>query len=195
MKRRVVLSALAIVLLLSATAFIAPTDRYFEITRNLDIFASLFKEVNAYYVDEIDPEKSIRTGIDAMLATLDPYTNYIPEEDLDAYVTMTTGEYGGIGALIGFLNQKVVVTMPNEGFPADKAGVRIGDQIIEVDGVNCEGKNTSQVSSLLKGSSGTQVKIKVKRGEEILDFDITSGRVVCTSPLPKVRRPTRTPRS
>lgn len=178
MKRKLLGSGIALVVLLSVTAFFAPTDKYFEITRNLDIFASLFKEVNAYYVDEIDPEKSIRVGIDAMLASLDPYTNYIPEEDLDAYVTMTTGEYGGIGALIGYLDNKVMITMPNEGFPADKAGVRIGDEIIEVDGVKCDGKNTQEVSALLKGNSGTEVKIKVKRGEEILDFNITRAKIV-----------------
>jgi carboxyl-terminal processing protease len=178
MKRKVIASGLAMVLIFSVSAFIVPTDKYFEITRNLDIFASLFKEVNAYYVDEIDPKKSIRSGIDAMLESLDPYTNYIPEEDLDAYVTMTTGEYGGIGALIGNLNNKVIITMPNEGFPADKAGVRIGDEIIQVDEVNCEGKSTQEVSALLKGNSGTELILKVKRDEEILSFNITRAKIV-----------------
>ena len=108
---------------------------------------------------------------------MDPYTNYIPEEDLDAYLTMTTGEYGGIGALIGYFDNKVVVTMPNEGFPADKAGVRIGDEIIEVDGVKCSDKNTQEVSALLKGNSGTKVNIKVKRAGEELSFDITRAKI------------------
>lgn len=166
------------VVLLAFTAFVSPTDKYFEITRNLDIFASLFKEINAHYVDEIDPEKSIRTGIYAMLESLDPYTNYIPEEDMDAYRTMTTGEYGGIGALIGYLNNRVVVTMPNEGFPADRAGIKIGDQIIRVNNVNTENKNTQQVSDLLKGKEGTKITVEVKRGEEKLSFDLVREKIV-----------------
>ncbi|MDH5609745.1 MAG: peptidase S41, partial [Cyclobacteriaceae bacterium] len=75
-------------------------DRYFQIVKNLDIFVTLFKEVNAYYVDEINPADLMKTGIDAMLKSLDPYTNYIPEDDIEEYRTMTTGEYGGIGALV-----------------------------------------------------------------------------------------------
>ena len=179
MKRKKVfgLTLLGLVLVIGS-AFIGPTDKYFEITRNLDIFASLFKEVNAYYVDEIDPEKSIRTGIDAMLSSLDPYTNYIPEEDVEDYLTLTTGEYAGIGALIGYLNEKVVVTMPTEGFPADIAGIKIGDELIQVGDVDVSNKGTSEVSSLLRGNSGTTVTVKVKRGEEVLSFDIIRSKII-----------------
>ncbi len=164
--------------LLAASAFYRPTDKYFEIARNLDIFASLFKEVNAFYVDEIDPEKSIRTGIDAMLKSLDPYTYYIPEEDIAAYRTMTTGEYGGIGALIGQIKNKVVITMPNEGFPAHKAGLRIGDEIIKVNEVSTLGKNTNEVSKLLKGDAGTDLTITVKRQGETLEFKLTRAKII-----------------
>jgi carboxyl-terminal processing protease len=164
--------------MLAVSAFYSPTDKYFEISRNLDIFASLFKEVNAFYVDEIDPAKSIRTGIDAMLASLDPYTNYIPEEDLDAYRTMTTGEYGGIGSLISEIDGKIVITMPNEGFPADKAGIKIGDEIIDIDGTDTRGKSTSEVSKLLKGTAGTPIKITVVRQEKTLNFNLTRAKIV-----------------
>lgn len=166
------------VLILLLSSFYLPTDKYFEITRNLDIFASLFKEVNAFYVDEIDPEKSIRTGIDAMLASLDPYTNYIPEEDQAAYRTMTTGEYGGIGSLISQIDGKIVITRPNEGFPADKAGIKIGDEIVKIDGQNTVGKSTSEISSLLKGNAGTNISLVVKRRGENIDFDLTRAKIV-----------------
>jgi carboxyl-terminal processing protease len=171
------ISFLAIIMLAS-TAFYVPTDKYFEISRNLDIFASLFKEVNAFYVDEIDPEKSIRTGIDAMLASLDPYTNYIPEEDMAAYRTMTTGEYGGIGSLIGEINGKIMITMPNEGFPAHKAGIKIGDEIVNIDGVEVEGKTTNDVSKLLKGTAGTDINLTIKRQGELIEFNLTRAKII-----------------
>ena len=166
------------VVVLATSAYYSPTDKYFEIARNLDIFATLFKEVNSFQVDEIDPEKSIKSGIDAMLASLDPYTNYIPEEDMAAYMTMTTGEYGGIGALISLIDDKVVITMPNEGFPADEAGIKIGDEIINIDGVNTVGKNTTDVSTLLKGTAGTEIKIKIKRQGETISFELTRAKII-----------------
>ena len=164
-KKVYTISVLAISIL-AISAFYSPTDKYFEITRNLDIFASLFKEINAFYVDEVDPEKSIRTGIDAMLSSLDPYTNYIPEEDLGAYRTMTTGEYGGIGSLKSQIDNKIIITMPNEGFPADKAGIKIGDEIIKVDDIDTQGMSSSEVSKLLKGTAGTPIQLTVQRQEE-----------------------------
>lgn len=164
--------------ILAVSAFYSPTEKYFEITRNLDIFASLFKEVNAFYVDEIDPAKSIETGIDAMLASLDPYTNYIPEEDLDAYRTMTTGEYGGIGSLIGQIDDKIVITMPNAGFPADKAGLKIGDEIIKIDDTATKGKSTNEVSQLLKGTAGTAIHLTIRRQDNTIEFDLIRAKIV-----------------
>lgn len=164
--------------MLAVSAFYSPTEKYFEITRNLDIFASLFKEVNAFYVDEIDPEKSITTGINAMLASLDPYTNYIPEEDLDAYRTMTTGEYGGIGSLISQIDGKIIITMPNEGFPADKAGIKIGDELIKIDDTDTKGKSTTDISKLLKGSAGTPIHITILRQNKTLNFDLVRAKIV-----------------
>ena len=109
-------------------AFNSPREKYFEITKNLDIFATLYKEVNTYYVDDVDPNQLIKTGINAMLESLDPYTNYIPEDDIEDYRTMTTGQYGGIGALIGTRNGRNMIIMPYEGFPAHDAGLRIGEE-------------------------------------------------------------------
>lgn len=153
-----------LLLLVSATvAFRQPAEKYFEIAKSLDIFATLFKEVNAYYVDEVDPKDLIRVGIDGMLETLDPYTDYIPEEDLESFRILTTGQYAGIGALIGVINDKVVITQPYEKFPAMKAGLKVGDEIISVDGTNVKGKQTSDVSALLKGQPKTDVSITVLR--------------------------------
>ncbi|MCF6352278.1 MAG: S41 family peptidase [Cyclobacteriaceae bacterium] len=159
-------------------AVATPDNKYFEIAKNLDIFATLFKEVNAFYVDEVDPKKTIETGINAMLASLDPYTNYIPEEEAADYRTMTTGEYAGIGSLIGVIDGKVIITMPNEGFPAEKAGIKIGDQLVKIDDTPVTTTSTSDVSKLLKGKPGTTVNIEVLRNGETKHFTITRSTIV-----------------
>lgn len=140
-----------------------PNERYFDIAKNLDIFSTLFKEVNAYYVDEVDPNDLMKTGIEAMLSSLDPYTNFISEDDIEDYRTMTTGQYGGIGALIGRNNEKNMIIMPYEGFPAFKAGLKIGDEILKIDNVDVRKKSTSEISQLLKGQAKTPLKITIKR--------------------------------
>ena len=164
-RRKKVLIYLSLVLILTSLwSFTGSrSERYFEIAKNLDIFATLFKEVNAYYVDEVNPNKLMRTGIEAMLKTLDPYTNYIPEDDIEDYRTLTTGQYGGIGAIIGTRNGKNLVIMPYEGFPAHSAGLKIGDQILEVNGVDVSSKQYTDISKLLKGQANTDVKLVVKR--------------------------------
>jgi carboxyl-terminal processing protease len=144
-------------------AFSDPGERYFEITRNLDIFATLFKEVNMYYVDEVNPNKVMKTGIDAMLNSLDPYTDYIPEDEIEDYRTMTTGQYGGVGALIGNRGGRTIVLMPHENSPATKAGLRISDEIIKVDGIDIKNKSYYDVNKLLRGQANTVVKLTVLR--------------------------------
>lgn len=144
-------------------AFTPPAEKYFDIAKNLDIFATLFKEVNTYYVDEVDPKKLIETGINGMLEQLDPYTDYIPEESREAFSIQTTGQYAGVGALIGVVNNKTVITIPYKGFPAYRAGLKVGDEFIEVDGKNAQGKPTNEVSNMLKGTPNTEVTIKVRR--------------------------------
>lgn len=147
---------------LGLVSFKSDSDRYFEIAKNLDVFATLFKEVNTYYVDDVPPAQMMRTGIDAMLKSLDPYTNYIPEDDIEDFRTMTTGQYGGIGAGVGSHNGKVVIQMPYEGSPAQKAGLVIGDEILKIDGVSVVGKSSSEVSRLLKGQANTPIKLEIK---------------------------------
>jgi carboxyl-terminal processing protease len=144
-------------------------DDFFEISKNLDIFSSAFREVNMYYVDSVDPGKLMKKGIDAMLESLDPYTNFIPESEVDDYRFMTTGQYGGIGALIRQKGDYVAISEPYEGFPAHRADLRAGDEIMEIDGVSAKGKKTDEVSKILKGQPKTQVKLTVRRyGEKDL---------------------------
>ena len=141
-------------------------NKNFEISKNLDIYFSLFRELNTFYVDEIDPAKLVKTSIDEMLMSLDPYTNYIPESDIEDFRFMTTGEYGGIGALISKQGDQIVVADPYEGFPAQKAGLMAGDVFLEVAGKSTDKMNTEDVSNLLKGPANQTVTVKVQRLNE-----------------------------
>ena len=139
----------------------------FEIAKSLDIYNSLLRELNLNYVDEINPGELNETAIKAMLEGLDPYTVFIPESDIENAKFMTTGEYGGIGALIQYDGEYTRISEPYLGWPAQKAGLIAGDVILEVNGVDCKKKNTQQVSEMLKGQPGTEVTLKIKRyGEE-----------------------------
>src|SRR5574339_533449 len=131
--KKIKIYLLAAVVVVSALSFTEPAERYFEIAKNLDIFATLFKEVNALYVDDVNPNQLVRTGIDAMLGSLDPYTNYIPEDEVEDYRTMNTGQYGGIGAVTREIGNRTVVTMIMEGYGAQKGGLKIGDEILKID--------------------------------------------------------------
>src|SRR6478609_5752051 len=125
----VVLVGVAGLILLS---FTPPGDRFFEIAKNLEIFSSLFREVNSLYVDDINPNIAARHSIDAMLNSLDPYTNYIPEDEVEDYRTQNTGQYGGIGATTINIGTRTVVNMVFENYPAYKNGLKIGDEIVKL---------------------------------------------------------------
>ena len=148
-------------------------DNYFEITKNLRIMSSVYNVINTYYVDEPQPGNMMKTGIDAMLKTLDHYTVYIPESKIEDYRYMTTGQYGGIGSLIQKKGEHIVISEPYEGFPAQVSGLKAGDIILEVDGVSTEGKTVKDMSSLLKGGAGTKLTLKIKRGDEIKEITIS----------------------
>lgn len=137
-------------------------DISFELVKNLDIFTSVMQGLNKNYVDEIQPGSLTKTAIDEMLKSLDPYTEFIPESDMEDYKLMATGQYGGIGALIQKLDSFVVVSQPYEGFPAYNAGLRAGDIILEINGVSVKGKSTQEVSEMLKGTPDTDVEISFK---------------------------------
>jgi len=153
----------ALIIGLISMGSLAFVNNYFELSKNIEIFTSLYREVNTYYVDEIDPATFMRTGIDAMMKSLDPYTDYISESEIEDFRFMTTGQYGGIGSLISKKDDDVIIADPYEGFPAQKADLRAGDVLLEIEGQSMKGKSTEDVSKLLKGQPRTEVKIKISR--------------------------------
>lgn len=173
--------AVAFVAALALSAIAATRSNKAEITRNLDIFNSLYKELQINYVDSIDAEKSINTAIAAMLNDIDPYTEYFPASQQEDITMMTSGEYAGIGSVILEKPGKgVFISEPYEGSPAQKAGLRPGDHIIMVDNDTVTTWHSSQVSGKLKGQAGTQVKVTVNRpyaADSILTFDITREKI------------------
>src|SRR5690606_31865645 len=184
MNRRNKIAALLVslsVVLVLLFSFNPKNDKLFSIAKNLDIFASLVRELDSYYVDEIDPDDLVSVGINAMLEELDPYTEYIPEENSDEFRMMTTGEYGGVGALIGNRIGTNMILMPYKGFPAQVGGLRIGDQLLKIDSIGVWEKETAEISKLLKGPANTEVKVMVKRGKDTLTVDLTRKKITISN--------------
>lgn len=158
---------------LGATALtlsLAFTDDLFQVSKNLDIFAALYKEVNINYVDETSAPQLMRTGIDAMLDGLDPYTEYIPESEIEDYkIKYVSTQYGGIGASTVFIEGKLFVNEIVEGYPANKNEVKPGDQILKINGVEVQGKERSQISQLLRGPKGTAVTLLLIREGKVIN--------------------------
>ena len=173
MTRKLKIIIISLVVLISSFSF---TDSYFEVAKNLDIFTTVYRELNNYYVDETDPGKLMKTAIDKMLKSLDPYTNYIPESEIEDFKFMTTGQYGGIGAVITKRKDFVFISEPYEGFPAQKAGLMAGDKILKIDGENAKGKNTEEVSKALKGQPNTEVELLIERPYEEKAFTVNFKR-------------------
>jgi carboxyl-terminal processing protease len=138
-------------------------DDYFEVSKNLDIFSTVYKEVNVNYVDEVKPGLLIREAIDAMLLSLDPYTNFYSEAQAEDYLYQVTGSYGGIGATVRKKGDDLVIDHPFEGFPAQKADLRAGDILVSIDGKSVVGKQSSDLNELLKGTAGTSLVLSIDR--------------------------------
>lgn len=170
-------SVLAILLVSGVFAFQVKNDKLFALAKNIDIFATLIRELDSYYVDEINPDELVTVGINAMLEELDPYTEYIPEEESDDFRMLTTGEYAGIGALIGNRGGGNMILMPYTGFPAQNAGLKIADFILKIDTIDVASKSTSAVSELLKGPANTPVKVTVKRNQDTLSFELIRKKI------------------
>ncbi len=167
MKRIIKFSAILVIFVFGVAATHSPTsDKYFEILKNIEIFTNLYREVNTYYVDDLDPGKLMRTGIDAMMESLDPYTNYISESDIEGYRFMTEGKYSGIGAMSKKMGDFVTITELYKDNSADKAGLRPGDQIVAIDGQSAKGRKPADVNNIMRGFPGTEVELTIRRPGE-----------------------------
>lgn len=177
--KRALIAVLTISLVFTVGFVSDSSDNYFEISKNLDIFGKLYREINSNYVDDPDPNELIRSGIDAMLGTLDPYTNFISEEEASDYKFLTTGTYAGIGALIGKRGSRLLIMEAYENYPAEKSGLKPGDVLLSVEGTAIDGESmtVSDVRDLLRGEQGTNAAIVVKRGEEQLEFAVPRGSI------------------
>lgn len=158
------------------------------VNRNLEIFSSIYKELQTSYVDSIDADKTMRTAIDALLNTIDPYTEYISEDERDEFMTISTGEFGGIGAYIAQKkNGDVYISQPQDGTPAKEVGLRAGDVVVAIDGDTVLGLGSTKVRERLRGKAGTKLTVTVNRpyvgADSVLNFDITR-RIINVDPVP-----------
>ena len=161
--KRILLATAAVIVLTCSLTALRNDDKSFEISKNLNIYATLFRDVNMFYVDEVNPEDLVTSIIKSMLKSLDPYTVYYPESEMEDVKLMTTGEYAGIGSVISKKGDHVIIREPYKNSPADKAGLLPGDIILSIDGNSTKGKNTEEVSTMLKGQPGKEIIIKVSR--------------------------------
>ena len=165
----------SIIIILSAICLIAASksdDDYFEISKNLKIMASVYEKLNSNYVDELLPGKIMKTGINAMLKSLDPYTVYISESEIEDFRFATTGEYGGIGATIKIKEQRVLVTELYENSPATISDLRVGDQLISIDGITLENLSIDEIGTLLKGAAESEIVLSIVRENQDIDIKI-----------------------
>jgi len=154
-----IIGIVAVFILAVTLSFVRLTDREFQIVKNMDIFFSLFRELSLFYVDETDPEKLIGSGIEGMLDTLDPYTMFIPESEMEDYKTATTGQYGGVGIMIRNIENAMTVTDVSRNNPADKAGLRVGDMLMKIDGLWLTGKSEDEVNEMFNGVPNTKLTV------------------------------------
>ncbi len=164
--------SLILLIFISGGFLVTQETKDFRIAKNLDIFFSLFRELNTFYVDNINPDKIIKSGIDNMLKTLDPYTVYYPESDVEEFNIMTTGKYGGIGSLVRKGEDYTVISEVYKGFPADHAGIKPGDLLKKVDGISLKGLSTEQVSEKLKGDAGAEINLTIERNGKEIDYHL-----------------------
>jgi len=181
--RIIIVFTLLLIAGISTGFLVSQETRDFRISKNLDIFFTLFRELNTFYVDEIDPDKLVKSGIDNMLKTLDPYTVYYPESDVGEFTFMTTGKYGGIGSIVRSNGDYVVISEIYKGFPADLAQLKPGDILKKVDGVSLKGIPSDKISDKLKGNPGTDITLTVERDGKESEFQLKREKIV-VPPVP-----------
>lgn len=190
LNKRIIVGLVGVIAVVAFFSFKNGDDRNFQLAKNLDIFNAIVKELDMFYVDTIDPNKTIREGIDNMLLSLDPYTEYFPEEDQSELEQMVKGSFGGIGSLITYdvKMKRSMIAEPFENTPAAKVGLKAGDILLEIDGKDLAGKNNAEVSQMLRGEAGTSFKLKIERpnekgGRTPMEFDIVRESIL-TPPIP-----------
>ncbi len=165
-------AAILVCVLIGISATTINNDRLYEISKNIEIFVNVYKELNANYVDDIDPTQLMRTGIDAMVESLDPYTNYISESQVASYRISTDGKYQGIGAIVRKVDDYITIIEPYQDGPVVEAGLKAGDQIIAVQGRSTKGKSTEDMNQVLRGIPGSAIQLTIKRPSENKEFDV-----------------------
>lgn len=185
--KKVLSALLAAAMLAAAPGIMAKSSNKTQVAQNLNIFNGIYKELHLNYVDSLDADKTIRNAIDAMLGSIDPYTEYYPVTEQEDLLSISSGEFGGIGSIIMMRNGKVILSQPQWNSPARNAGVRHGDVIIAIDGDTLPaGFTSTQATKLLRGQAGTKVKVTVQRPyveDSIKDIEITRG-IIHTNPVP-----------
>lgn len=191
-KKGIKYTLLSALVALVGTVTIAASNPDFALGRNIQILFNMFRELNLLYVDQIDPDEMLLDAADGMTSKLDPYTELIPEKEMADFEIMTTGKYGGMGAMIRQKDDYVMIAQPYKNSPADKAGLVVGDLLLEVNGESIKGYEVSKVSSMLKGTPGTTLHLKVRKlltgQEEELTFQAGTDRRVGHSLLERYRR-------
>ncbi len=162
MTKKIKILVIAATFFSTIAAVVVTNDKLFEISKNLEIFISVYKELNTNFVDELDPGTMMRTAIDAMTKNLDPYTNFVSESQVESYWINDDEKYQGIGARISIIDKKLMILEPYEGGPAFTSGIKAGDEIVSIDGINIEGKKLEEINAILRGLPGTDLLLKVR---------------------------------
>jgi carboxyl-terminal processing protease len=171
------LLSLVVLFSLSAVTTSAQNQgKYFDISKNIELFTNIYKELNTHYVDDLDPASLMRIGVDAMMTSLDPYTNYISETDIEGYRILSEGKYNGFGARIEIVGDQLTIIEPYENSPALNAGLKAGDRILEVEGESAAGKSPEEVDAILRGFPGTEVTLKIQRPGDKTTFEVSLSR-------------------
>lgn len=176
MTKRIKVAILSMIMVVGVAGITIENDKLFEISKNLEIFISVYKELNTNFADELDPSTLMRTAIDAMTHSLDPYTNFVSESQVESYWINEDDKYQGIGARVGLVQKKLMILEAYQGGPALTAGIKSGDEIISVNGVNIEGKKIEEVNAILRGIPGTDIKLSIKKNGSDLAEDINVKR-------------------